>query len=82
MRVRTLVGLWRYPVKSMQAEGLTEAMLVGTVSRGIAGRRSYARVWWSGFPWLTLRERPQMGRLYGRRRVVRRHRRRAGSAAR
>jgi uncharacterized protein len=64
MRVGTLVGLWRYPVKSMRAEGLTEAE-VGW--HGLAGDRRWAfirsGVERSGFPWLTLRERPEMGQF-------------------
>ena len=64
MRVGTLVGLWRYPVKSMRAEGLTEAE-VGW--HGVAGDRRWAfvrpGVERSGFPWLTLRERPGMGQF-------------------
>jgi uncharacterized protein len=61
MRVGTLVGVWRYPVKSMKAESLTEAE-VGW--HGVAGDRRWAfirpGVERSGFPWLTLRERPEM----------------------
>ena len=52
-----LVGLWRYPVKSMAAETLTQAQ-VGW--HGIAGDRRWAfirpHLERSGFPWLTLRE--------------------------
>jgi uncharacterized protein YcbX len=62
MRVGTLAALWRYPVKSMLAEGLIEAE-VGW--HGLAGDRRWAfirpGVERSGFPWLTLRERPEMG---------------------
>jgi uncharacterized protein YcbX len=49
--------LWRYPVKSMAAEALSQAQ-VGW--HGIAGDRRWAfvrpRMERSGFPWLTLRE--------------------------
>ena len=57
MQVGTVVGLWRYPVKSMAAEALSEAE-VGW--HGIAGDRRWAfirpNLERSGFPWLTLRE--------------------------
>jgi uncharacterized protein YcbX len=55
--VGTLEGVWRYPVKSMAAEALTETE-VGW--HGIAGDRRWAfirpHMERSGFPWLTLRE--------------------------
>ena len=58
----TLEGVWRYPVKSMAAEALTEAE-VGW--HGIAGDRRWAfirpHMERSGFPWLTLREVADMG---------------------
>jgi len=59
--VGRVVGLWRYPVKSMGPEGLTEA----TVDwNGLTGDRRWAFVrdnmTQSGFPWLTLRECPYM----------------------
>lgn len=61
MQIATVVGLWRYPVKSMAAEPLTEAE-VGW--HGIAGDRRWAFIRpgleRSGFPWLTLRERADM----------------------
>lgn len=64
MQVGTLVGLWRYPVKSMAAEPLTEAE-VGW--HGLAGDRRWAFIRpgaeRSGFPWLTLRERDDMRRF-------------------
>ncbi|MFZ1996566.1 MAG: MOSC N-terminal beta barrel domain-containing protein [Solirubrobacteraceae bacterium] len=64
MQVGTLVGMWRYPVKSMAAEALTEAE-VGW--HGIAGDRRWAfvrpHVERSGFPWLTLREVADMGQF-------------------
>lgn len=54
-----IVELWRYPVKSMAAEALTEAAVSW---RGIAGDRRWAFVRpgmeRSGFPWLTAREQP------------------------
>lgn len=56
-----VVGLWRYPVKSMGAEALPE---VDVSWQGLAGDRRWAFVREearaSGFPWLTLRERPEM----------------------
>lgn len=56
--VGRIVGLWRYPVKSMCGE----ALVVADVSwHGFAGDRRWAfirdGVLQSGFPWLTLRER-------------------------
>jgi uncharacterized protein len=59
--VGRVVGLWRYPVKSMAAEAL-EAAEVGW--HGLEGDRRWAFVRdgmaRSGFPWLTLRENPRM----------------------
>jgi uncharacterized protein YcbX len=59
--VGRVVGLWRYPVKSMAAEPLTE---VEVSWHGLAGDRRWAFVRdgvpQSGFPWLTLRERANM----------------------
>jgi uncharacterized protein YcbX len=56
--VGRVVGLWRYPVKSMGAEVLAE---VDVSWHGFAGDRRWAfirnGVAQSGFPWLTLRER-------------------------
>ena len=56
-----VVGLWRYPVKSMGAEVLAEADVSW---HGFAGDRRWAfirnGVAQSGFPWLTLRERGDM----------------------
>lgn len=53
-----VLGLWRYPVKSMAAEELAEAEVSW---HGLAGDRRWAfirnNVVHSGFPWLTLRER-------------------------
>ena len=59
--VGRVVGLWRYPVKSMGAETLAE---VDVSWYGLAGDRRWAfirnGVAQSGFPWLTLREREDM----------------------
>lgn len=56
--VGRVVGLWRYPVKSMRAEALVEADVSW---HGFTGDRRWAfvrdGVVQSGFPWLTLRER-------------------------
>ena len=59
--VGRVVGLWRYPVKSMAAEALPE----GDVGwHGLAGDCRWAFIRdgaaQSGFPWLTLRERDDM----------------------
>src|SRR5262245_11947829 len=60
-RVGRVVGLWRYPVKSMAPEPLTE---VEVSWHGVAGDRRWAFVRdgvpQSGFPWLTLRERANL----------------------
>ena len=59
--VGRVVGLWRYPVKSMGVEELAE---VEVSWHGLAGDRRWAfirnGVVQSGFPWLTLREREDM----------------------
>ena len=59
--VGRVVGLWRYPVKSMAAEALTE---VEVSWHGFAGDRRWAfarnGMAQSGFPWLTLREREDL----------------------
>lgn len=56
-----VVGLWRYPVKSMGAEALIETDVSWN---GVAGDRRWAFIRdgmvGSGFPWLTLRERPDL----------------------
>ena len=62
-RLGRVVGLWRYPVKSMAGEPLTEADVSW---HGFVGDRRWAFVR-SGltqnpFPWLTIRERHDMGR--------------------
>ena len=59
--VGRVAALWRYPVKSMGAEALGE---VEVSWNGLAGDRRWAFVRdgmeRSGFPWLTLRERPNL----------------------
>jgi uncharacterized protein YcbX len=61
--VGRVVGLWRYPVKSMGAEALTE---VDVSWHGLAGDRRWAFLRSdaprSGFPWFTLREREDLSR--------------------
>jgi len=62
MTVAGRVGaLWRYPVKSMAAEELDS---VEVSWHGLAGDRRWAFIRdgqvRSGFPWLTIRERPEM----------------------
>jgi uncharacterized protein len=65
--VMTVVGrvaaLWRYPVKSMAAEELDG---VEVSWHGLAGDRRWAFIRdgqvRSGFPWLTIRERPELVR--------------------
>ena len=56
-----VVSVWRYPVKSMKAESLQE---VEVSWNGLAGDRRWAFIRGgqerSGFPWLTIRERPTM----------------------
>ncbi|MEM9386601.1 MAG: MOSC domain-containing protein [Pseudomonadota bacterium] len=63
-RVGRVVGLWRYPVKSMGAEALTD---VEAGWFGLDGDRRWAFVRndrpQSGFPWLTLRDRSDMRRF-------------------
>lgn len=59
--VGRVVGLWRYPVKSMAGEPLPA---IEVSWHGLAGDRRWAfvrdGVTQSGFPWLTLRERRDM----------------------
>jgi uncharacterized protein len=59
--VGRVAGLWRYPVKSMAAEELDGAEVSW---QGLAGDRRWAFIRdgkvRSGFPWLTMRERPEM----------------------
>jgi uncharacterized protein YcbX len=56
-----VVGLWRYPVKSMAGHALDE---VEVSWQGFAGDRRWAFIQdglvRSHFPWLTIRERPDM----------------------
>ncbi len=56
-----IVGLWRYPVKSMAAEALAE---VEVAWHGLAGDRRWAFIRGdaprSGFPWFTLRQRADL----------------------
>ena len=60
--VGRVAALWRYPVKSMAAEPLAE---VEVSWHGLAGDRRWAFVRGgverSGFPWMTIRERSNMG---------------------
>lgn len=60
--VGRVVGLWRYPVKSMAGEPLDE---VDVSWHGLAGDRRWGFIGnsatQSGFPRLTIRERPDMG---------------------
>ncbi|MDQ1540331.1 MAG: uncharacterized protein QOH29_1057, partial [Actinomycetota bacterium] len=59
--VGRVAGLWRYPVKSMAAESLDQ---VDVSWNGLVGDRRWAFVRAgmarNNFPWLTIRERPQM----------------------
>ena len=59
--VGRVVGLWRYPVKSMGPHALTETEVSW---HGVAGDRRWAfvrsGVAQSGFPWFTLRNRENM----------------------
>jgi MOSC domain-containing protein len=61
--VGRVVALRRYPVKSMAAEELDDAEVSW---HGVAGDRRWAFIRAgqvrSGFPWLTIRERPEMAR--------------------
>ena len=61
--VGRVAALWRYPVKSMAAEALEE---VEVSWHGLAGDRRWAFIRdgipRSGFPWMTIRERSDMGR--------------------
>ena len=62
-QVARVVGLWRYPVKSMAGEQLER---VDVSWHGLAGDRRWAfvreGVVRSGFPWLTIRQRAEMWR--------------------
>ncbi|MGH9225645.1 MAG: MOSC N-terminal beta barrel domain-containing protein [Acidimicrobiales bacterium] len=61
--VGRVAGLWRYPVKSLAPESLQE---VGVSWHGVSGDRRWAFLdegrMGSGFPWLTMRERPDLAR--------------------
>jgi MOSC domain-containing protein len=61
--VGRVAALWRYPVKSMGAEALDE---VEVSWHGVAGDRRWAFIRdgqaRSGFPWLTMRQRPELCR--------------------
>ncbi len=61
--VGRLVGIWRFPVKSMAGESLPEAEVSWN---GLAGDRRWAFIRpgipRSGFSWLTIRERPELWR--------------------
>ncbi|GJM09805.1 MAG: molybdenum cofactor biosynthesis protein [Lysobacteraceae bacterium] len=61
--VGRVVGLWRYPVKSMAGEPLSDTEVSW---HGLAGDRRWAFVRGdapnSGFPWFTLREKSDMSR--------------------
>ena len=61
--VGRVAGLWRYPVKSMAAEYLDDAEVSW---HGLAGDRRWAFIRdgqvRSGFPWLTIREQPELVR--------------------
>jgi MOSC domain-containing protein len=62
-RVGYVAALWRYPVKSMAAEALERADVSW---HGLPGDRRWAFIrkgkLTSGFPWLTIRERPDLWR--------------------
>jgi uncharacterized protein YcbX len=64
-RVGCVAALWRYPVKSMASEALDHAEVSW---QGVPGDRRWAFVRkgkvTSGFPWLTIRERPEMWRYH------------------
>jgi len=61
-KVGRVAALWRYPVKSMAAETLNE---VEVSWHGFSGDRRWAfvrdGVAHSGFPWLTIRQKSDMG---------------------
>jgi uncharacterized protein len=59
--VGRVAAIWRFPVKSMKAEALDE---VHVSWNGLAGDRRWAFIRegnaYSGFPWLTIRDLPEM----------------------
>lgn len=61
--VGRVAALWRYPVKSMAAEELDRVQVSW---HGLAGDRRWAFIRdgqvRSGFPWLTIREHPELAR--------------------
>jgi uncharacterized protein YcbX len=61
--IGTVCGLHRYPVKSMAAEALQSSAVSG---HGFAGDRRWAFIRpgaeRTGFPWLTIREKPDLWR--------------------
>jgi len=60
--VGRVAGLWRYPIKSMAGEAVPDADVSW---HGVAGDRRWGFVrerGRSGFPWLTIRERPELVR--------------------
>ncbi|MBL4684525.1 MAG: MOSC domain-containing protein [Nannocystaceae bacterium] len=63
--VARVAGLWRFPVKSLAGEALESAEVAW---HGVLGDRRWALVRGdvrgSGFPWLTLRQRPDLGRYH------------------
>ena len=63
--VGRVVGFWRYPVKSMGAEALTESQVSW---HGVEGDRRWAfvrsGVEQSGFPWFTIRNRENMSHYH------------------
>jgi uncharacterized protein len=67
LAVGRIAAVWRYPVKSMAPEALERAEVAW---HGIVGDRRWAFVRpgqeSSGFPWLTIREQPELARYQPR----------------
>lgn len=65
LTVGRVAALWRYPVKSMAAEALAD---VDVSWHGLTGDRRWAFIRAdeprSGFPWLTLRQRPDLNHYH------------------